>query len=80
MKTKVELPDLDYDFENYWFYRNGGYKVDKRTREGKSLIRDVKKMDSDRFKRIGYEHDLHPALVCTSIKTRRSLFTFKYLN
>lgn len=80
MKNTIKLPEFDFDFENYWFYRNGGYRVDKRTREGKEVVQDALNMDMDRHIKVGYEFDLHPALVCTSPKTRRKLFTFEYLN
>lgn len=80
MKIRVEIPKFDYHFENYWFYRRGGYKIDKRTWEGKQDIKTAKEMDKNKAAIISEEYDLHPALVYTSIKTRRDLFTFEFLN
>lgn len=80
MEIKITLPNFDYEFENYWFYRRGGFTIDKRTTTAKMLIEDVKKMNFKKSKQTGYEYNLHPALVYTSLKTRENLFTFENLN
>lgn len=76
----MKIPYFDFNFIIYWFYRNGGYKIDKRTWEGKQDIKTVKEMNRQRMINVGNEYNISPELVCTSIKTRRNLFTFEFLN
>jgi hypothetical protein len=78
--TKIELPNFDYEFENYWYYRRGGYKIDKRTREGKSIVDFVTSINPSRCIEIGNMYNIHPAMIYTSIRVRNELFTFPFIN